>query len=185
MRATQRPNPRTQPSGRSATSVAVRGTSSSHGPRSLRELGRLGLHKRSPWSGLAPPTPTSDLSVGVDARRRWTAPIFRKASRAGRDVKRPSSVGGRQHRLDSDRRMGAGAADLSLGVRAREPIGVRPTPTRLSPLKHGDRRGDAGRCLSMTRRTSSQRAQRHTSGARAAATTMSTRTARRSMRRTQ
>ena len=46
-------------------------------PRSLRELGRLGLHKRSPWSGLAPPTPTSDQAGGVDARRRWTAPIFR------------------------------------------------------------------------------------------------------------
>ena len=55
-------------SGRADTSLAVRGTSAPHGPRSARELERLGHIKRSPCSGLAPPTPTSDQATGVDVR---------------------------------------------------------------------------------------------------------------------
>jgi hypothetical protein len=64
VRATRRPNPRTRQQGRSATSVAVRGTSSPHGPRSMREFIRLAYSKRSPCGGLAPRRSTSKRSSG-------------------------------------------------------------------------------------------------------------------------
>jgi hypothetical protein len=87
---TQRPNPRTQHEGWSATSVAVRGTSAPRGPRSMQELGRLGLHKRSPRGGLAPPTPTSEEAKGVDTRRRRAAPLCLDASGpVNEDTRRP------------------------------------------------------------------------------------------------
>src|SRR5262245_14090282 len=74
MRATQRPNSRTRPHGRSASSAAVRGAGSPHGPRSKPELERLGRIKRSPCDGLAPPTPTSGHATGVDVVAAAKAP---------------------------------------------------------------------------------------------------------------
>lgn len=131
---TRRPNPRAQRKGRPATSVAVRGTSSPHGPRSMRELRQLGFHKRSPCSGLAPRTPTSDQGVGVDVRRSWTAPIYDKASRPGR------GKASAQHRRTSTsalrwRPRGRRAPrGLQRGVKARRDSGIRSAPTGPPPL---------------------------------------------------
>lgn len=136
---TRRPNPRTQRKGRSATSVAVRGTSSPHGPRSIRELRRLGLHKRSPCGGLTPPTPTSDQGASVDVRRPWTAPISIEASRhRGREWgRRTSSTDEHQHPHCGDGR--EGAERCAVYSEASKPGVIQASARR--PRDHPHRRG--------------------------------------------
>lgn len=131
---TRRPNPRTRGEGRSATSVAVRGTSSPHGPRSMRELRRLGLHKRSPCGGLAPPTPTSDQDASVDGPRcaERTPDIARSSRRRRGRVfhrRRPGAhAAHREHEWSGHEGAGRRAVWAEASG-ARQAKGVRPAPT--------------------------------------------------------
>ncbi len=83
--------------GRAATSLAVRGTSASHGPRSMRELTQLGRNKRSPCDGLAPPTQTNDQGEMLTPDGPGPCRSLNR-HRCRVSIGHPSSADGRQHR---------------------------------------------------------------------------------------